>query len=590
MDNMPKKRSPHEIMRSISKLADEAQMNKSFGLPEVTKDYQQKLAALISELSDEEVNEIFGIGKDSDSDLKKQIAQLKKDKDAALKLVKKVKPVDILREIIDNYIETGLPYVVFKDTINRLNVNKHDGMIYMTNLCVAPETKILTSAGNIEISKLVDKPIYVWNGQEWSSTKVIKTGQNQKLLKVTAEISYLNNSRKFTRTLECTPYHKWFLEKEGKTIKCETQELKIGDKTIVYSYEDDPELLQAEIIKIEDTGRISDTFCFKEPLRNMGVFNDILTGQCVESFSNFKEGEYAHCCNLLHVNLANVENFEELEELSKWSIYLLDRMIDLTVPPIEEAKAHNERYRTIGQCTIGLADWLAKNDYNYYTGREFIAETYERLALSAIEASSELAAEKGSYPAFEGSEWDRGNMISKPIEWYEQNAKYPERWKQVAQLVKERGIRNSELSAVAPNTSSSLVQGCCASFLPPYQKIFRDKSGKGSLPQTPQFIEDKFMFYTENLYFNQELLAEITGRVIQPFITAGISMEGSFGLEKKLDKDGKERVYEIATGDLFKKARLRDFIIKAWKEQCKAIYYIRTNTKEHKEECSMCAG
>jgi len=91
MDNMPKKRSPHEIMRSISKLADEAQMNKSFGLPEVTKDYQQKLAALISELSDDEVNEIFGIGKDSDSDLKKQIAQLKKDKDAALKLVKKVR-------------------------------------------------------------------------------------------------------------------------------------------------------------------------------------------------------------------------------------------------------------------------------------------------------------------------------------------------------------------------------------------------------------------------------------------------------------------------------------------------------------------
>ena len=98
MDNMPREKSPHEIMKSISKLADQSQMNKSFGFSKrVTKQYHDELLDLVNqlkpeeELGDEEVNEIFGIGKDSDSDLKKQIAQLKKDKDAALKLVKKVR-------------------------------------------------------------------------------------------------------------------------------------------------------------------------------------------------------------------------------------------------------------------------------------------------------------------------------------------------------------------------------------------------------------------------------------------------------------------------------------------------------------------
>jgi len=33
-------------------------------------------------------------------------------------------------------VETGMPYAFFRDTVNKLNPNKHAGNIYSTQLCV----------------------------------------------------------------------------------------------------------------------------------------------------------------------------------------------------------------------------------------------------------------------------------------------------------------------------------------------------------------------------------------------------------------------------------------------------------------------
>jgi hypothetical protein len=55
MDNMPKEKSPREIMRSISKLADESQMNKSFGFSKrIMKQYHDELLDLVNQLKPEE--------------------------------------------------------------------------------------------------------------------------------------------------------------------------------------------------------------------------------------------------------------------------------------------------------------------------------------------------------------------------------------------------------------------------------------------------------------------------------------------------------------------------------------------------------
>ena len=126
-------------------------------------------------------------------------------------------------------IEKGVPYAVFGDTLQAMNPNKHEGKISSLNLCVAPETKILTRDGYQIISELEGENVDVWNGKEWSPVDVVKTGENQKL------ISVLTSSN---QELVCTEYHKWYVQTgytNGKIIEKRTHELQkllIGEREV----------------------------------------------------------------------------------------------------------------------------------------------------------------------------------------------------------------------------------------------------------------------------------------------------------------------------------------------------------------------
>ena len=76
------------------------------------------------------------------------------------------------------------------------------------------------------------------------------------------------------------------------------------------------------------------------------------TNLCVESYSNVKADKYTHVCNLVSLNLSNIFE-EELESVSKLAVVLLDNTIDITTPPSQKAKDHNERYRTVGCRSYG---------------------------------------------------------------------------------------------------------------------------------------------------------------------------------------------------------------------------------------------
>ena len=107
--------------------------------------------------------------------------------------------------ILDSQIETGTPYILYKDACNQKSNQKNLGTIKSSNLCVAPETLILTDKGQFPIHTLVGQEVRVWNGEKWSPTVIQKTGEDQRLLTV-----YLSNGAQIT----CTPYHK-FLIREG---------------------------------------------------------------------------------------------------------------------------------------------------------------------------------------------------------------------------------------------------------------------------------------------------------------------------------------------------------------------------------------
>ena len=200
---------------------------------------------------------------------------------------------------------------------------------------------------------------------------------------------------------------------------------------------------------------------------------------CCESFSNVTPGKTAHCCNLVSLNLANIDTFTNLSEMCRLAVRVLDNTIDLTHPPIGEAKEHNDRYRTIGVGVMGLADWLAKRKLSY-NNLSKISNLFEEIGYWCTYSSMELAKERGAYQAFSDSEWSQGKLLgAKPIEWFLNDASQPEKWQELAKNIQQFGIRNSHITAIAPNTTSSLIQGCTASVLPVFKRVFTEKNSKG---------------------------------------------------------------------------------------------------------------
>ena len=138
------------------------------------------------------------------------------------KYIKKVRARVLWQHVLNCQLETGVPYVMYKDHVNRKCNQSNVGTIRSSNLCVAPETHVLTSSGYHRIAELEGKAgVKVWNGVSFSDTVVRKTGVDQPLVKV-----HFSNGEE----LECTPYHKFYvLESDAAdAIVVEAKDLQDG--------------------------------------------------------------------------------------------------------------------------------------------------------------------------------------------------------------------------------------------------------------------------------------------------------------------------------------------------------------------------
>jgi ribonucleoside-diphosphate reductase alpha chain len=139
-----------------------------------------------------------------------------------------VKARTIWDAVLKSQIETGTPYMCYKDSVNAKSNQKNIGVVKSSNLCVAPETKILTENGYQTIEKLVGESVKVWNGEEWSGVTVEKTSERSHLIRVNLSDGTF---------LECTDYHKFHLQvgygsqTEIKDAQC----LIPGDKLIKWT-------------------------------------------------------------------------------------------------------------------------------------------------------------------------------------------------------------------------------------------------------------------------------------------------------------------------------------------------------------------
>ena len=144
--------------------------------------------------------------------------------------MKEIPAKKLWQMIVDAQIQTGTPYLLYKDACNSKSNQQNLGTIKSSNLCVAPETLVLTDEGQFPIKDIHDreKSVRVWNGDAFSEVTVTKTGVDQELVDVE-----LGDGRVIT----CTPYHK-FLVSEGyrdnrsiiNSLRVDASDLKPGMK------------------------------------------------------------------------------------------------------------------------------------------------------------------------------------------------------------------------------------------------------------------------------------------------------------------------------------------------------------------------
>ena len=150
---------------------------------------------------------------------------------------KTMKARDLWFQVLDAQMETGTPYLCFKDAANKKSNQQNLGTIKSSNLCVAPETIVLTDHGHVEIQTLAGQQVNVWNGHEFSEVTVVQTGTDEELMEVETDDGC---------KLTCTPYHKFFVGPERTVV--EAQNLRRGDVLTTCEL---PTLGQSVAIKME---------------------------------------------------------------------------------------------------------------------------------------------------------------------------------------------------------------------------------------------------------------------------------------------------------------------------------------------------
>lgn len=351
---------------------------------------------------------------------------------------------DIVRLIIKSAAETGAPFAFYRDTVNKMNPNKHNGMIYSSNLC----TEIMQNMSPMEIEK--------------------------------SEI----------------------IDEDGRCVV--TQKIVPGDFVV---------------------------------------------------------------CNLSSIVLGNVDVCSEgdMEYVVETQIRAMDNVIDLNYYSVPFAEITNKKYRAIGLGTSGYHHMLANNRIHWTEERhkDFADEVYERINYYAVKASMNIAKEKGAYKLFEGSDWDNGD-------YFELRDYKDEKWCELRKEIKENGMRNGYLLAVAPNGSTATIAGTSEGIDPVMARFYLEEKKGSIIPKTaPNLNNDNYWYYNPAYNIDQAWSVQMNG-IRQRHIDQGQS-------------------FNLYITNNYTMRQIMNLYIEACKCGVKSIYYVRSKSLEV-TECESCSA
>ena len=279
-----------------------------------------------------------------------------------------------------------------------------------------------------------------------------------------------------------------------------------------------------------------------------------------------KPGDFV-VCNLASLVLGHidVQSDAAVRDVTRTAVRALDNVIDLNFYPLPYAKHSNRLYRAIGLGVSGYHHMLAKAGLAWESEEHlsFVDKVFERINYAAIEASANLAAEKGAYAYFEGSDWATGA-------YFEKRAYTDERWQELRQKVAKTGLRNGYLMAIAPTSSTSIIASTSAGLDPIMKRYFLEEKKGAILPRVaPELSPETFWLYKPAHQIDQSW-----------------SVRAASVRQRHIDQAQSLNLY--ITQDLSFR-RVLAYFIQAWEGGVKTIYYCRSLALEV-EECESCSG
>ncbi len=338
----------------------------------------------------------------------------------------------------------------------------------------------------------------------------------------------------------------------------------------------------------------------RSPQDHVGVIHS--SNLCTEITLNTSNDETA-VCNLgsvlldSHLKPDGSLDHDKLRATIRMAVRALDNVIDINFYPTAAAKTSNSRHRPIGLGVMGLAHALYLRGHAFASSEavEFNDEAMEAIAYYAYEASSDLAAERGTYSSYKGSKWDRGLLPQDTIDLLEQERGVPVEvprggkmdWAPVRAKIAKQGMRNSNVLAIAPTATISNITATSPCIEPTYKNLFVKSNLSGEfIVLNPFLVKDlkaRGLWNQEMIdnlkYFDGELRdipnvpADLKAKYLTAFdIDHKWIIDAAARRQKWIDQSQSVNLW-IKTPDL---KTLSHMYRAAWHTGLKTTYYLRS--------------
>ena len=295
-------------------------------------------------------------------------------------------------------------------------------------------------------------------------------------------------------------------------------------------------------------------------------------------------------CNLGSLNIANVMDNKDVEKTVETAIRALTFVSDKTrISQVPTVKNGNDKSHSIGLGAMNLHGYLVRENVLYTSDEaiDFCNVFFAMIRFYAIKSSMKIAMErKKTFEEFEKSEYAKGKDSSVLRKYYE-NSYLPktekikelfeeiyvptkEDWSKLLDEVKENGIYNAYLTAIAPTQSISYVQNATSSIMPITETVeVRTYGDSTTIYPMPFLTNENMLYYQSGYRMDMRKVIDIVSTT-QQHVDQGISTT-LFVTDDKTTRD------------------IARYYIYAYKKGLKSLYYTRTKMTRDDNECLMCS-